>query len=118
MGLLPIISSDGTIQLSEDQIKNGFDLRHSSSFTPLVLNAGDCWDDVSLSSLSIMVLVLGNIGMMHLGKPIDLSNGVLEATQGDLFTVVIESCKPPRQLILKTSWLRIFFHQGSSLKRL
>ena len=37
-GAPAVISSDGIIQVSDDQIRNGFDLRHNS-VTPLVLNA-------------------------------------------------------------------------------
>ena len=87
-GAPAVISSDGIIQVSDDQIRNGFDLRHNS-VTPLVLNAEIVGRRESIQSVD-NGLSIRKYWHDAFGKPIDLSNGVLEATQGDLFTVVIE----------------------------
>lgn len=87
-GAPALINLDGTIELSEDQIRNGFDLRHTSALL-LVLNAEIVGRRETIQSVDNGISIK-KYWHDALGVPIDLSNGVLEATQGDLFTVVLE----------------------------
>lgn len=87
-GAPALINLDGTIELSQDQIKKGFDLRHSNPLK-LVLNAEIVGRRETIQSVDNGISIK-KYWHDALGAPIDLTNGVLEATQGDLFTVVLE----------------------------
>lgn len=87
-GTPALIGLDGTVELSDEQIRNGFELRHSSAM-PLVLNAEIVGRRDTIQSVD-NGFEIKKYWHDAMGKPLDLSNGVLEATQGDLFTVVIE----------------------------
>ena len=83
-----LIHSDGTIELSEEQVKNGFELRHVSTL-PLVLNAEIVGRRETIQAVD-NGFIIKKYWHDAMGAPIDLTNGVLEANQGDLFTVVLE----------------------------
>ena len=83
-----LVHSDGTIELSKEQIKNGFELRHASAL-PLVLNAEIVGRRESIQPVDNGFSV-NKYWHDATGAPIDLTNGVLEANQGDLFNIVLE----------------------------
>ncbi len=88
------LEQDGYLILSDDQISKGFELKHNSKL-PLVINAEAVGPRKGLSAINYGYDVTkwwhdsdGNV--------IDLSTGVLDAKQGDLFTVVVEIRKSDR----------------------
>lgn len=82
------LSKDGTVSLSSNQILKGFELHHRSK-TPLILNAEVYGKRTGLGSIN-RGFEVKKYWHDKDGNEVDLSNGVLESQQGDLFTVVLE----------------------------
>ncbi len=82
------LRQDGYLSLTKDQINKGFEIKHNSKL-PLVINAEAVGPRKGLSAVDYGYEVKK---WWHAsdGNAIDLSSGVLNAEQGDLFTVVIE----------------------------
>ena len=82
------VASDGSIDVPASLLGEGFELRYSAD-VPLVLNA-------SITGRRQTIQPVDNGFKIRKywydadGAPIDLSNGVLEARQGDLFTVLLD----------------------------
>ncbi|MEK9880878.1 MAG: hypothetical protein VW474_13890, partial [Paracoccaceae bacterium] len=82
------LASDGTLEVPEKLLREGFELRYAAD-VPLVLNA-------SITGRRQTIQPVDNGFRIRKywydadGIAIDLANGVLEARQGDLFTVVVD----------------------------
>lgn len=82
------LASDGTIEVPEKLLREGFELRYAAD-VPLVLNA-------SITGRRQTIQPVDNGFKIRKywydadGIAIDLANGVLEARQGDLFTVLVD----------------------------
>ena len=82
------LANDGSFEVPAKLLREGFDLRYSAD-VPLVLNA-------LITGRRQTIQPVDNGFKIRKywydadGAPIDLSNGVLEARQGDLFTVVVD----------------------------
>ena len=82
------LASDGSIEVPAKLLREGFELRYWADM-PLVLNA-------SITGRRQTIQPVDNGFKIQKywydsdGKPIDLANGVLEAHQGDLFTVLLD----------------------------
>ena len=88
------LEQDGYLSLSGDQISKGFEIKHNSKL-PLVINAEAVGPRKGLSAINYGYDVKKWWHDSD-GNAIDLSNGVLDAEQGDLFTVVVEIRKSDR----------------------
>ena len=88
------LDQDGYLSLTVDQIKKGFEIEHKSKL-PLVINAEAVGPRKGLEAVNYGYDVKKWWHDSD-GNAIDLSNGVLDAEQGDLFTVVIEVRKSDR----------------------
>ena len=88
------LDQDGYLSLTREQINKGFEIEHNSKL-PLVINAEAVGPRKGLSAINYGYEVKKWWHDSD-GKAIDLSNGVLNAEQGDLFTVVIEIRKSDR----------------------
>jgi uncharacterized protein YfaS (alpha-2-macroglobulin family) len=88
------LEQDGYLSLSGDQINKGFEIKHNSKL-PLVINAEAVGPRKGLSAINYGYDVKKWWHDSD-GNAIDLSNGVLDAEQGDLFTVVVEIRKSDR----------------------
>ena len=88
------LDQEGYLSLTVDQIKNGFEIEHNSKL-PLVINAEAVGPRKGLEAVNYGYDVKKWWHDSD-GNAIDLSSGVLNAEQGDLFTVVIEIRKSDR----------------------
>ena len=91
------LRQDGYLSLTKDQINKGFEIEHNSKL-PLVINAEAVGPRKGLSAVDYGYEVKKWWHDSD-GNAIDLSSGVLNANQGDLFTVVIEIRKSDRVVI-------------------
>ena len=82
------LNASGLFPLTFDQLKQGFEISHDASYS-LYLNVKSTGQRRGRDMLDIGYKVQ-KFWFDRAGKKLDLSSGVLEAKQGDLFTVVIE----------------------------
>ena len=82
------VARDGSIDVPASLLGEGFELRYSAD-VPLVLNASITGRRQTIQPVD-NGFKIQKYWYASDGKPIDLTNGVLEARQGDLFTVLLD----------------------------